>query len=103
MSGEVDRNLGYEPKVGMRVVCLTGPNPKRRGIMSNSFGEQLRTNSANYPEKAGVYTIRHVNEVFGTTLLLLVEVRNDHLTEFYRDGLEPGFNAKFFQPLESGQ
>lgn len=85
--------------VGMKVVCQA-PDRKRKGrVLDGGVAVGYATDPA-YPSFGETYTIRNINEVSsGATLLLLDEVRNDHLKAFIQDGLEPGFDAKFFTPV----
>lgn len=84
--------------VGMKVVCQA-PDRKRKGrVLDGSVAVGYAVDPA-YPKFGKTYTIRNINEVSsGATLLLLDEVRNDHLKRFIQDGLEPGFDAKYFTP-----
>lgn len=85
--------------VGMKVVC-EAPDRKRDGRVLDGNVKVGCANNPVYPKFDEVYTIRNINKVSsGETLLLLDEVRNDHLKDFVRDGLEPGFDARFFRPL----
>jgi len=86
--------------VGMKVVCLKSVNPAIRGSISARGSRVGTALGANYPEKGRIYTLRHINAVGDEILVLLEECRNGHLVEFIRGGLEPGFSARHFRPVQ---
>lgn len=87
---------------GMKVKCLKSVSDKARGRVSDPRmdGQKIGTaRNANYPTVGEVYTLRCVNRVSeDQTLILLEEIRNSHLIRFVM-ALEPGFDAKFFEPV----
>lgn len=82
--------MDWEPRVGMRVVCLRNPKP-----------EVMKANPGAWPFKGGVYTIKTVNhwpEPHGT-LLTFLELDNSHMVGWISK-LEPGFSPNAFRPLD---
>lgn len=88
-------------KAGDKVVCLRGAGADNAGsISSYTHGRIGTAKDPRYPEKGKTYTLRNVNVVDdedGYVLVLLEEIRNDHLADFIRCGLEPGFHCKHFR------
>lgn len=83
----MSRNLDWEPRVGMRVVCIYD------GVWRH------RDTGESFPTFGGIYTIRCVCERSGDVMLLLQEIVNP--PRHYKDGfLEASFRASVFRPLE---
>lgn len=88
--------------VGMKVVCIQGVRPQAYGSISSRGKPEGVVSNPHYPEQGVVYTVRHINPIADDyVLILLEEVRNDHLDSFIRGGLEPGFHAKYFRPVQT--
>lgn len=87
--------------VGMKVVCIQGIMPQAYGSISLRGQTVGTAPDPHYPEQGAIYTVRHINPIdVDYVLILLEEVRNDHLQSFIRGGLEPGFDAKYFRPVQ---
>lgn len=83
--------------VGMEVVCVVDA-AKLSSCLSKFRG-------AHFPQIGGVYHIRKIEALIDRIIVYLREIDNSHVigcdtsigTHFYD---EPGFNAKYFRPVE---